>query len=373
MAKEVTRHRHPVAHSLKWATAALTFVTLITSGCTAAPQPTTKPSDGCPDSYRAAVVWSGEGSATSWVDYFDSAAGRVGRTTIDARGIEGNDQTPGHSADGRIVLRSRGDATYDQTTMVGFHPNGCRADLARVRDPAPLNVVPFDDGYLSFNWINGAAELHHYGPDGTPVAIHTIKGWVGMTGLAVGPNAVYTFANYGDDHKTWLLVLDRTTLNEHKRIPIDLITSETGPTDVALIGENLYFPADRHNDASQDSLIGVINTRTYQTHSIDLGTTSPYFFRTIGTDLYIGHGSLDGGKTTLSVVDTTKNTLTHHDLGIPIDTMDAHNSTLVIGSYTDDDNTATLSIYDLPTLNITSQHTIKAPNQDVGLSNVIAP
>lgn len=372
MAQKVIR-RHTVVHSAEWATVALTSVALIVSGCASSPKLASESKDGCPDSYRAAVVWSGEGSATSWVDYFDSASNKVGRTAIEVAGIEGNDQTPGHSDDGHVVLRSRGNALYDRTTMVSLHPTGCRTNLARVKDAAPLNVVPFDDGYLSFNWINGVAQLHHYGPDGTPVALHTIKDWMGMTGLAVGPDAVYAFANYGDKRKTWLLVLDRATLNERKRIPINLIKAEDGPTEVALIGDNIYFPADRYNDPSKDSLIGVINTRTFQTRSIDLGTTSPYLFRTVGTDLYIGHGSLDGGETTLSVIDTTTNTVTHHDLGISIDTMDAHNSTLAIGSYTDNDNTATLTIYDLPALTMTGRHNINAPNQDVGLANVIAP
>lgn len=283
------------------------------------------------------------------------------------------DQTPGHGIDDRIVLRSRGNATYDRTTMVSIQPDGCKTELARVKDPAPLNVVPFDDGYLSFNWINGVAYLHHYGSDGTEVAVHTIKGWVGMTGLAVGPDAVYTFANYGDERKAWLLVLDRNTLDERKRIPIDLIKSEDGPTDVALIGDQLYFPADRYSDTAKDSLIGVVNVHTFTTHSIDLGTTEPYFFRAIGTDLYIGHGSLDGGKTTLSVVDTTTETVQRHDLGVTIDAMDAHGSTLAVGSYTDNENAITLTIYDLPSLTMTGRKDITAPNQDVGLANVIAP
>jgi len=257
--------------------------------------------------------------------------------------------------------------------MVSLQPAGCRTELARVKDPAPLHVVPFDDGYLSFNWINGVAQLHHYGPDGTEVAAHKIKAWVGMTGLAVGPDAVYTFANYGAEHKAWLLVLDRNTLAERKRVPIDLIKSEDGPTDVALIGDNLYFPANRHNDVTKDSFIGVINVHTFKTRSIDLGTTSPYFFRAIGTTLYFGHGAMDGGQSTLSVVDTTTETVQRHDLGVTIDTMDAHGTTLAVGSYTDNDNIATLTIYDLPTLTMTGRKDITAPNQDVGLANVITP
>ncbi len=364
--------RHTVAHSAEWATVALT-VALIVSGCASSPKLASESKDGCPDSYRAAVVWSGTGASASSMDYFDSSVAQVGRTSVPVQGMSNSDQTPGHRGNGRIVLDSTGNGVKDQTHLIDFDPATCQATRTRVNIQSPLNVVPFDDGYLSFNWINGVAQLHHYGPDGTPVALHTIKDWMGMTGLAVGPDAVYAFANYGDKRKTWLLVLDRATLNERKRIPINLIKAEDGPTEVALIGDNLYFPADRYNDPSKDSLIGVINTRTFQVRSIDLGTTSPYLFRTVGTDLYIGHGSLDGGGTTLSVIDTTTNTVTHHDLGIPIDTMDAHNSTLAIGSYTDNDNTATLTIYDLPALTMTGRHNINAPNQDVGLANVIAP
>lgn len=266
-----------------------------------------------------------------------------------------------------------GNGVKDQTHLIDLNPITCQTTQSRIEIQNPLNVVPFDDGYLSFNWVNGVAYLHHYAPDGTEVAVHTIKAWAGMTGLAVGPDAVYTFANYGDKHKAWLLVLDRNTLDERKRIPIDLIKSDAGPTDAALIGDNLYFPADRYSDTSQDSLIGVINLRTFTTHSIDLGTPSPYFFRAIGTTLYIGHGSMGGGQTTLSVVDTTTETVQRHDLGVTIDAMDAHGSTLAIGSYTDNEDAITLTIYDLPTLTMTGRKDITAPNQDVGLANVIAP
>lgn len=176
---------------------------------------------------------------------------------------------------------------------------------------------------------------------------------MGLTGLAASDTAVYAIANYGNKKKAYLLVLDPNSLQETKRVPLPQIASVDGPNYSALIGDKLYFPADRRgDDSASDTALGVVDVKTFATSTIDLGVASPYILRAVGTTLYVAHTSMDFAGHELSVLDTISGKITHRDVGYWIAGMDANTTTLAVDGYTDKTKLKDprLSIYQLPDL-----------------------
>jgi hypothetical protein len=186
--------------------------------------------------------------------------------------------------------------------------------------------------------------------------------WVGLTGLAVSDRAVYAIANYGEEKKAYLLVLDRNTLQEAKRIPLPQVASEDGPRASALIGNKLYFPASRTGDATTDTELGVVDLATFATSTIDLAVASPYILRAVGSTLYIAHTSMNIDGHQITALDTATGKLTHRDVGFDIVGMDASDTTLAVVGYADGTlKDSRLALYQLPSLTKLSDSHPQAP------------
>lgn len=326
--------------------------------CSTNATPTT--SGGCPNGFSAAVIWSSETSSPTWIQYFDKNGNQVGNQPLDVQGIFGDDQTPGHD-NGQVILSARGNTIHDQTHLISVNPNGCRIDAAKADITSPLQVVPFDGGFLTFSWINGYGYLTHFDHDGQQVAVNKTEGPISYSGLAVGPDAVYTFGISLKSSELWLSVLDRTTLKETKRIPLPMILDDTGPLAVSLVGDEIFFPLVTNHDHSTTTKLGVINVKTFKTSTIELGSPAPYLFHAVGTTLYIGHGTMQDRYSHISVVDTTTRKVTGYDLDVKVGNIDTNASTIAVSSPMGSDDIPTLSIYNLPDFTLTSRVQLTNP------------
>lgn len=356
--KTVSRRAVAVAAVLAGLGAGLT-------ACTGPPTP------ACPG-FRAAAIWNVIGSSPSWLQYYDAAAVPLGRTAIQVEGMSHADQTPVHHG-GKILLASIGNIVKDKTHLITFEPATCTARPVRIDVQSPLNVTTMDDGALVFNWLNGWAQLHRIDSHGKEAGLFQLNDWVGLTGLTVTDDAVYVIANYGEEKKAYLLVLDRDDLHEVKRVLLPQIVSDDGPSHSALVGSKLYFPADRHgDDSATDTALGVVDVKTFATDTVDLGVASPYIVRAVGTKLYIAHTTLNFEGHELSVLDTTTGRLVHRDVGFLIGAMDANETTVAVAGYSDLDlKDPRLAIYQLPGLARTADAHVQPPDPDRAKDSVL--
>lgn len=333
---------------------------LLVSGCGVPGTPwNTKPP--CP-SFSVAVAWTSETSRPSRIQMFDASGAAIGESAIDVQGITNSDQTPGH-ANGKIVLASSGNTVHDEANFMTFDPETCLATRARQEGINPLNVAPFDDGYLAFGWTNGVAQLRHILPDGRLAAQYRLNDWVGLTALTVTDSAVYAIANYGDRREAILVMLDRITLREMKRVQLPQIRSEDGPRYSALIGDTLYFPADRNGDnAATDSALGTVNLKTFTTGTLDLGIASPYIVRAFDGSLYVAHTSMQATGSQISIVNVSTGKVSHLDVGTRISAMDVNGGGLAVVGYLDPDlRRASLKLYRRSDLALQTDVELKSP------------
>jgi len=350
--------RQPVTRCVSFLVA-LSLASALVTGCTS----TTLTPDTCPNEFTAAVVWTSRTARSSSIQFFNSDS-LIAEIPIRVEQVDWTDNAPVYHDD-KVGFLSTGDGWLQDGHLITMSLPTCVTTLTAINEPV-TNITSSADGFITVGNLNGASYLHKFLDDGTGPINASFESQYITT--AYGTNDfIYALSDNVISNQVSLIVIRNSDLSEVDRVPLPMLLSGETPVSMTVSHGKLVIPIP-YSGNDEDNRLLIIDENDLSVHVLKLDASSPFYVRSVGDMVYVAHTFMNSAFRDLSqyhqvsVVNMVNEMVTIHDLPASLSRFDVNSTTVAILGPPNDDGTATLHTYSLPSFTSMANVNLTAPS-----------